>query len=237
MAVHRIKNGLDLPITGAPKQEISDGEKVTSIAIVASDYPFMKPKMAIEEGDEVKLGQLLFEDRKTDGVRFTSPGAGKVVTINRGERRALQSVVIELAEDEEQVEFDTSKKSGEALRELLAQAGLWTALRARPFNKVPSPSETCSSIFVTAIDTNPLAASVEVVLEGRDEDWQAGIDALTELTEGPVWVCTRGGSSISAKGKNVQVESFAGPHPTRQVGTHNPMEDPVGAGKNVWAHW
>jgi Na+-transporting NADH:ubiquinone oxidoreductase subunit A len=72
--------------------------------------------MAIEEGDEVKLGQLLFEDRKTDGVRFTSPGAGKVVAINRGERRALQSVVIELAEDEEQVEFDTSKKSGEALR-------------------------------------------------------------------------------------------------------------------------
>ncbi|MEC9443370.1 MAG: Na(+)-translocating NADH-quinone reductase subunit A [Myxococcota bacterium] len=234
MAVHRIKNGLDLPITGAPKQEISDGEKVTSIAIVASDYPFMKPKMAIEEGDEVKLGQLLFEDRKTDGVRFTSPGAGKVVAINRGERRALQSVVIELAEDEEQVEFDTSKKSGEALRELLAQAGLWTALRARPFNKVPSPSETCSSIFVTAIDTNPLAASVEVVLEGRDEDWQAGIDALTELTEGPVWVCTRGGSSISAKGKNVQVESFEGPHPSGLVGTHIHMLDPVGPGKTVW---
>jgi len=234
MAVHQTKKGLDLPITGAPKQEISDGAKVTSVAIVAKDYPFMKPKMAVEEGDEVKLGQLLFEDRKTDGVRFTSPGAGKVVAINRGERRALQTVIIELADEEEQVEFDTSKKKGEALRELLSESGLWTALRARPFNKVPSPSETCASIFVTAIDTNPLAASVETVLEGREEDWQAGIDALTELTEGPVWVCTRAGSSISAEGKDVRVESFQGPHPSGLVGTHIHMLDPVGPGKTVW---
>lgn len=235
MAVHQIKKGLDLPITGAPKQEISDGESVTSIALVADDYPFMKPKMAVEEGDEVKIGQLLFEDRKTDGVRFTSPGAGKVVAINRGERRALQSVVIELASDEEQVKFDTSKKKdGESLRELLAESGLWTAFRARPFNKVPSPSETCSSIFVTAIDTNPLAASPDAVLEGREDDWQAGIDALTKLTEGSVWVCTRGGSSISASGKNVKVESFNGPHPSGLVGTHIHMLDPVGPGKTVW---
>ncbi|MEM1348704.1 MAG: Na(+)-translocating NADH-quinone reductase subunit A [Myxococcota bacterium] len=234
MAVHRIKHGLDLPITGAPRQEISAGEAVTSVAIVASDYPFMKPKMAVEEGDEVKLGQLLFEDRKTQGVRFTSPGAGKVVAINRGERRALQTVVVELSEDEEQVEFDTSNTSGESLRELLAQAGLWTALRARPFNKVPSPSETCSSIFVTAMDTNPLAASAEAVLEGREDDWQAGIDALTELTEGPVWVCTRAGSSISAEGEGVRVESFDGPHPSGLVGTHIHLLDPVGPGKTVW---
>lgn len=234
MALHRIKKGLDLPITGAPKQEITDGERVTSVAIVADDYPFMKPKMAVEEGDEVKIGQLLFEDRKTDGVRFTAPGAGKVVAINRGERRALQSVVIELSDDEEQVEFDVSNQDGETLRELLAEAGLWTALRARPFNKVPSPSETCSSIFVTAIDTNPLAASAEVVLEGREEGWQAGIEALTKLTEGSVFVCTRAGSSVSAEGRGVKVESFEGPHPSGLVGTHIHMLDPVGPGKSVW---
>lgn len=234
MTVHRIKKGLDLPITGAPKQEISDGAKVTSVAIVADDYPFMKPKMAVEVGDEVITGQLLFEDRKTDGVRFTSPGTGTVTAINRGERRALQSVVIELAEDEKQEEFDTSKQDGDALRELLAESGLWTALRARPFNKVPSPSEECSSIFVTAIDTNPLAASVETVLEGREEDWQAGIDALGKLTEGTIWVCVRAGSSVSAEGKQVKVESFDGPHPSGLVGTHIHYLDPVGPKKTVW---
>ena len=93
MAVHVIKKGLDLPITGAPEQRVFDAPAVSTVAILARDYPFMKPRMHVQQGDRVTRGQLLFEDRKTEGVRFTAPGAGTVAAINRGARRALRSVV------------------------------------------------------------------------------------------------------------------------------------------------
>ncbi|MCB9744731.1 MAG: hypothetical protein H6740_19205, partial [Alphaproteobacteria bacterium] len=38
MATHRIRKGLDLPITGAPKQEIIDGPAITHVAVVAADF-------------------------------------------------------------------------------------------------------------------------------------------------------------------------------------------------------
>jgi len=101
-----IKEGLDLPITGAPKQTIEEGNAISSVAILGMDYVGMKPKMLVAEGEKVKLGQALFEDKKTPGVIFTAPGAGTVSKINRGERRALQSVVIELDKAEEEVSFD-----------------------------------------------------------------------------------------------------------------------------------
>ena len=100
MAVHVIKKGLDLPITGAPEQRVFDAPAVSTVAILARDYPFMKPRMHVQVGDRVTRGQLLFEDRKTEGVRFTAPGAGTVTAVNRGERRALRSVVIELTASE-----------------------------------------------------------------------------------------------------------------------------------------
>ena len=92
MAVHVIKKGLDLPISGKPEQQVFPGPEISRVAVVADDYPFMKPRMHVAVGDAVKRGQLLFEDRKTEGVRFTAPGAGTVAAINRGERRALQSL-------------------------------------------------------------------------------------------------------------------------------------------------
>ena len=147
MAVHTIKKGLDLPITGAPEQKIAAGPMVTHVALVAADYCGMKPRMHVKVGDAVKRGQLLFEDRKSEGVMFTAPGAGKVAAINRGEYRALQSVVIELSASElEQsptpddfqpfesyVEgSDPAKLSREQVVALLQESGMWTAIRARP---------------------------------------------------------------------------------------------------------
>ena len=96
MAVHTIKKGLNLPITGDPQQVIHDAKQPSKVALVALDYIGMKPKMHVKVGDTVKRGQLLFEDRKTEGVLYTSPAAGTVAAINRGAHRALQSVVIEL---------------------------------------------------------------------------------------------------------------------------------------------
>ena len=169
-----IKKGLNLPITGAPAQEIEAGLAVGQVAVVGPDYIGMRPMMAVGEGDQVKKGQLLFEDKKTPGVRYTAPASGKVAAVNRGAKRSLLSVVIDVEGDEEE-RFDLfatdapDQLSREQVRDGLVASGLWPALRTRPYSKVPAPESAPHSIFVTAIDTNPLAADPQVVLQGREE--------------------------------------------------------------------
>jgi len=249
MAVHTIKKGLDLPISGEPIQTIEAAPRPDSVALLARDYPFMKPRMHVAAGDRVKRGQLLFEDRKTEGVLFTAPGAGTVTAINRGERRAFQSMVIELSEsertgrpgDDDFQTFaaytgnDVARLGGDQIRGLLVESGQWTALRTRPYSKVPGPAETCSAIFVTAMDTSPLTADPEVVLAGRRDEFDRGLTALTKLTDGAVYLCCRPGSSLAGgEIAGVRVEYFQGPHPAGLAGTHIHLLDPVHRDKTVW---
>lgn len=164
-----IKQGLDLPIAGVPDQRIDPGPAVKHVALVGDDYIGMKPTMEVVEGDHVKLGQVLFTDKKTAGVSYTSPGSGKVVAVNRGDKRVFQSVVVELDGDEAEsfASYSTdqlSTLSRDQVVENLTKSGLWTALRQRPYNKVPAPTDKPNSIFVTAIDTHPLAPSPRVVI-------------------------------------------------------------------------
>jgi Na+-transporting NADH:ubiquinone oxidoreductase subunit A len=209
----------------------------------------MKPRMFVQVGDQVTRGQLLFEDRKTEGVRFTAPGAGTVTAIHRGARRALRSVVIDLSvgerrgrpEDGDYQPFesfsgrDVADLDRQAVRDLLVESGLWTAIRQRPFSKVPSPASSCHSIFITAIDTNPLAPDPEVVLEGRGEAFQRGLWALSHLTDGAIYLCRAPNSKIEpGSAPRVQVEEFAGKHPAGLVGTHIHILDPVHREKVVW---
>ena len=233
----KVKKGLDLPITGAPEQTIEEGEAVTQVAVIGSDYNGMRPTMAVKEGDDVALGQLLFEDKKTPGVRYTSPGSGKVVAVNRGAKRALQSVVIALSGDAEErfeqfSEIAPDQLSREQVRDKLVASGLWTALRTRPFSKVPSPESTPHSLFVTAIDTNPLSADPQVVLAGHEADFTLGVQLLSKLSDGPTYLCKAPGASINGSGG--QEVEFAGPHPAGLPGTHIHFVDPVGANKTVW---
>ena len=139
MGVHRIKKGLDLPISGAPEQVIHDGPNISRVALVGDDYHGLRARMCVEEGETVRRGQLLFEDRTTPGVRYTAPGAGRVAAINRGRRRALQSLVVQLDSTEEGVEFESN---GRDARALLVESGLWTSFRTRPFSRVPAPDTT-----------------------------------------------------------------------------------------------
>lgn len=233
-----IKRGLDLPIAGAPAQRIEAGRPVRSVAVVGFDYPTMKPTMAVQVGDRVKLGQILFSDKKSDGVHYTSPGAGVVSAVHRGEKRVLQSVVIDLDGDEEITFASYSPAqldglSSEQVRENLQQSGLWTALRTRPFSKVPAVDATPASIFVTAIDTHPLAADPAVIIAEQAEAFEAGLKVLTNLAK--VFLCKAPSASLSGESlAKVQVESFSGPHPAGLAGTHIHFLDPVSASKSVW---
>lgn len=249
MAVHAITRGLNLPVSGALEQKVHHKVHVSRVAIVADDYPFMKPRMHVTVGDEVKRGQILFEDRKTEGVRFTAPGAGTVVAINRGARRALQSVVIDLNEAEQTDDPDASafvsfehfkedtpveKLERQEVIDLLVESGLFTALRRRPFEKVPSPTEACHSLFVTAIDTNPLAANPDHIIGEAQDDFERGMEVASKLTEGKVFLCVRKGSEVKSEAPRVQREEFEGPHPSGLVGTHIHLLDPVHNEKQVW---
>ncbi len=236
----KIRRGLDVPIAGAPAQAIQDGPGVRSVAILGNDFVGMKPTMRVQEGDRVKLGQVLFEDKKNPGVLFTAPAGGRITAINRGERRVLQSVVIAIDGDEQETfptcsEGELASLERARVVETLVNSGCWTALRARPFSKVPAVDSSPRSIFVTAIDTNPLAADPAMVIAGRERDFVNGLKVLSRLTDGPVHLCTAPGAEIpGAEVERVKRHEFAGPHPAGLVGTHIHFIDPVGENKSVW---
>ncbi len=238
----RIKRGLDLPIKGEPKQGIHDGPRIRNVALIGFDYHGLKPTMAVQVGDKVRLGQVLFTDKKNPGVPYTAPASGAVVAINRGAKRIFQSLVIEVGEDSGAQEAYSSWPAADLLglsrdqvRDNLLASGLWTALRARPFSKVPAVDSQPHSIFVTAIDTNPLAADPAIVIAQDSEAFTSGLAVMSRLTEGKVFVCKApGGQLPSIASGDVVVEEFVGPHPAGLVGTHIHNLDPVGMSKAVW---
>jgi Na+-transporting NADH:ubiquinone oxidoreductase subunit A len=236
----KIRRGLDLPISGAPEQTIQKGPRIRSVAVIGFDYHGMKPTMAVQVGDKVKLGQLLFTDKKTEGVRYTAPAAGTVAAINRGERRVLQSVVIDVDGDDAEAfasyaDIDMNSMSADAARDLLNESGLWAALRTRPYSKVPALDSTPNSIFVTAMDTNPLAADPAVVIAEQAKAFTQGLKVLTRLTKGTVYLCKAAGADIpSLESDQVSVHEFGGVHPAGNAGTHIHCLDPVSVNKTVW---
>jgi Na+-transporting NADH:ubiquinone oxidoreductase subunit A len=247
VAVHRIRKGLDLPLAGEPEQVVHLARRVSRVALLGADYPGLKPVLRVQVGERVVRGQPLFEDGKNAAVRFTAPRAGSIAAIHRGERRVLQSVVIELDPAEQaggealQVRFESfggkppERLSGAEIKALLLESGMWTAFRTRPFSRIPSPASPPHSIFVTAIDTQPHAPSVEVVLDGRQGDFAVGLRALEALTPGSVFLCRAPGAKIELPpGSRATVEEFRGPHPAGTPGLHIHLLDPVHLDKMVW---
>ncbi len=237
--MHRITKGLDVPLSAQPEQEISAGPPVTRVALLGSDYVGMKPTMAVQEGDNVKLGQVLFTDKKNPEVKYTSPGCGKVVALNRGAKRVFQSMVIELAGDESETfatyGSDLSSLTREQVQENLINSGLWPCFRTRPYSKVPVAGSVPHSIFVTAIDTNPLAARVEPIVNENAESFTKGLHAIRHLTDGKLFVCKAAGTMLDGADLDfVQKEEFEGPHPAGLPGTHIHLLDPVSDKKCVW---
>lgn len=235
--VHYIKRGLDLPISGQPEQRIDQAPPIDTVALTGDDYIGMKPTMLVSEGDRVKAGQPVFECKKTKGVTYSAPFAGEVVAVNRGEKRKFLTLVIR-RDGDEQLEFpvydDLTKVTRQLLIEKLIGSGLWSALRTRPFSKVADPSVQPHSIFVTAIDTHPLAADPKFVISKYLDDFNFGLHVLDTLGDHAVHVCTDPEYSNDKPVPGIKFHQFSGPHPAGLAGTHIHMIDPVGPNKTVW---
>jgi len=233
-----ITKGLDLPIAGKPVQSLGDAKSPRTVAVLGPDYVGMKPTMAVREGDRVQCGQELFADKKTPGVVFTAPASGTVSAINRGAKRVLESVVIDVdASSDDARQFDASKAvDGPGVESVLVASGLWSSFRTRPFSRVPALGSTPHSIFVTAIDTNPLAPDPLVIINDRPEEFTAGLDGIAKLTEGKVFVCHQADKFVPA-GTDAKLTpaEFGGIHPAGLAGTHIHHLDPVSAKKTVWS--
>ena len=242
--MHRLKRGLDLPLAGDPVQRIEPANVCTSVGVLGADPVGLKPTFAVQPQQRVRRGELLFEDKRRPGVRFTAPAAGTVRAIHRGERRAFQSLVIDVQDDDgpdAQCELASyrgtapQRLSATDVRVLLLESGLWTALRTRPFSQTPDASGSPRALFITAMDTRPHAPAPDVVLGERLEDFELGVAGLSKLSAGKTFVCVAPGSSIKAPAlDSVQLEVFDGPHPAGNAGTHIHFLSPVDLERSAW---
>ncbi len=236
----KINKGLVIPIEGEPEQTIFDGPTVTQFALLGEEYIGMRPTMAVKVGTQIKKGEVLFTDKKNPGVKFTSPVCGVVSAINRGAKRVLQSVVID-QDGTEQITFQkyTSSQLTEldasAVQENLVDSGLWTAFRTRPYSKIPAlDTPPPVAIFVTAIDTNPLAADPALIIREQPEAFIDGLSVISRLTAGKVYVCKGDSELPRSTLSRIDEKVFVGPHPAGLAGTHIHFIEPVSANKQVW---
>ncbi len=234
-----IKKGLDIPIAGEPSLEIGQftSEKV---ALIGYDYIGMKPTMLVQEGDIVAKGQPLFEDKKRQGVIFTAPASGKVVAINRGERRVFESLVIQVDNNISAKKFQQyqSDKLASLPRDTvvkqLVESGEWTAFRTRPFSRTPAIDSTPAGIFVNLMDTNPLAFNPMVLIEKEQQALNDGLAVIATLAP-KVYVCHHADAKVNKVSlSNVSYHDFAGKHPAGLSGTHIHFLRPVGRHVTVW---
>ena len=237
----RIKKGLDIPIYGSPADNIVDSKITRSVAVLGNDYVGMKPTMLVEDGDSVKLGQALFEDKKNPGVIITSPAGGKIESINRGDRRVLQSIVIEIEAEEKIEEFKSysnealDSASSDDIRHQLIKSGMWTAFRTRPYSKIPAVDSSPSNIFISVLDTEPLSPDPEKIVNQRLEDFNFGLSVLKKLVDCPIHLSVSENSQLEIEeDAQVKKHKFSGPHPAGLVGTHMHFISPASLTNINW---
>ncbi len=238
MQTFKLKKGLDLPIAGAPEQKIQPGPEYSTVAVLGRDFVGLKPKMLVQEGEVVQRGAPLFCHKDAPDAMMVAPLSGKVIAINRGARRVLQSVVIEVSDvNDNGIDFSGTGNtdSAEGVAAKLCAAGLWTAFRTRPYSKMPEPGTRPAAIFVTAMDSDPLAADAALIIADAGDAFAAGLGAISHLTDGKTYLCHKDGDTLpGTELPGVEAAGFSGPHPAGLAGTHIHFLEPLAGDKLVW---
>ncbi len=235
--VVKISKGLDIKLKGAPVATMTSIEAAKQYALMPADFTRVTPKVVVKPGDAVKAGDALFVDKNAPELRFVSPVSGKVVAVNRGERRRVLSIVVESDGKFESVEYkakDVFSLSGDEVKADLLNSGLFAFMRQRPYDVIASPADAPRAIFVSAFDSKPLAVDFEVALKGNEEDFQTGLDALSRVAPVFLGVSAKQKATALNVAKNVTTTVFNGPHPAGNVGVQINKVAPVNKGEIVW---
>ena len=234
----KIRKGANIKLVGEAVEKTVDSQMPSSFSIKPTDFHGTVPKMLLKEGAEVKAGTPIFQDKSNERIKYVSPVSGEIAEIVRGAKRRILEVRI-LADKEQKpsegTPFDTSGMERAQVCDILLAGGLWPFIKRRPYDVVADPTEAPKSIFVSGFDSAPLGANIAYLLEGREADFQKGIDALAKMTAGKVHVnVSSGDSSFISKTKNAQVNSISGPHPAGNVGIQIHHIDTINKGDVVW---
>ena len=225
----KLKKGFDLRLEGAiASAEVADGEKSQHFAVIPDDFRGVIPRMEVKEGARVAAGDVLFHDKNHEEIKVVSPVAGVVKGVNRGERRKLESVVIEADHSNERKQFDISARDAKSI---LLESGLWSMMRQRPYDIVTNPNAALRDVFVTCFDSAPLAPSLALVVGEGSRYVEKGVEVLKHLTKGKEYLCCREGEEFSASQAETVV--FTGPHPAGNVGVQAANICPVNKGETI----
>ena len=235
--VVKISKGLNINLKGAPVAEFTSVAPAKFYALMPSDFTRITPKVVVKPEDKVKAGDPLFFDKENPELQFVSPVSGTVVAVNRGERRRVLSVVVESDGKFESVEYkakDVLSLTAEEVKADLLKAGMFAFVRQRPYDVIANPSDTPRAIYVSAFDSKPLAVNFEIALKGNEDDFQAGLDALSRIAPVHLGICACQKSTALLVAKNVTTTIFKGPHPAGNVGVQINKTAPVNKGEIVW---
>jgi Na+-transporting NADH:ubiquinone oxidoreductase subunit A len=235
----KLRKGLDIKLKGKAEKIIKQMDLDGKFAVKPTDFQGLTPKLAVKVGDEVKAGTPLFYDKYQPEIKFVSPQSGKVIEINRGERRRILEVVVEADKKNSSEEFrqeNPLELSGDEIKGELLKSGLWPAIKMRPYGIVAKPTDSPKAIFVSGFSTAPLGPDYDYVLNGEEKSWQTGIDAISKLTEGKVHLGLpgEGVNKLFSGTKGVEITRFSGTHPAGNVGIQIHAIAPLNKGDVVW---
>jgi len=232
----RIKKGLDIRLVGEAEKTISEGPRSRTITIRPSDFHLITPKMVVKEGATLKAGDVIFYSKSQEEIKFVTPVAGTITEIKRGARRVITDIVIEAdyAGATRDLGALSPSASADVVKARLLEGGVWPFIKQRPYDVVASPNATPKAIFISGLNTGPLAADLDFVLAGKESHLQAAVSALATLTSGGVHVSVGSNASVFSGLKDVVTHTVKGPHPAGNVGTLINKTSPINKGETVW---
>ena len=232
----KFKKGLSLNLEGGVRADAQTVTKKTDMcAIVPDDFPGFVPKPAVKDGDEVACGQPLLFDKAHPEVKILSPMSGRVKGVVRGDRRKILRVEVEQSEVTVTAPTFSRPADAASAKSFLAASGMLAFMRQRPYDIVPNPADTPRDIFITAIDSAPLAATAATYGTGifTAEDYQLGVDILRMVTKGKVYLATDETWPFGDI-KGAEMLTVAGPYPAGNVSVQIEAVAPVNKGETVW---
>lgn len=236
----RIKKGVDIKLHGAPEKVLADAPRSEFYAIKPTDFHGVIPKMHVKVGDHVDVGTPVFYDKNNPEVNFVSPVSGEVVELKRGAKRKLLEIIIKADSTDNAVDYGKTNVDRASREELIAhllKSGTWTFMRQIPYAVIADHTMNPKAICVSAFNSAPLAADENFMIEGKEKDFQTGLDALKKLTQGSVYLNVNGKgntSTVFTKATSVERNHFSGPHPAGNPGVQVHHLNPVNKGEAVW---